>query len=278
MKRVVLVRPSGPRNVGMIVRVCANFGPVELRVVAPERASLLVHPEFEQMSHGVPDARERCVIVPTLKEALADCTGSIGFTARSRGQRRREDWRTVQERATERANDEDELLALVFGNEVTGLEAGETDLLQELVHIATSPEHSSLNLAMSVGVVLSDLFTAPRVKKRERPPKVLSGEGREYLKASLKHAFGEKVALTESARQDILESIERVFSRAPLEDRDARAWHLMARALGSAMTPKDIGVKLHEKRGRHRAAQEKARERERTAKLDDSKRAPSDGA
>lgn len=262
MKRIVLVRPSGPRNVGMIVRVAANFGPVELRLVAPERPSLLVHPEFEQMSHGVGDARERCVIVPSLKDALADCTGSIGFTARSRGQRRREDWRSVQARATERANDDGELLALVFGNEVTGLEAAETDLIQELVHIATSPEHSSLNLAVSVGVVLSDLFTAPRVKKRERPPKVLSGEGREYLKASLKHAFGERVALTESAREDILESIERVFSRAPLEDRDARAWHLMARALGSALTPKDIGVKLHEKRGRHRAAQEKARARD----------------
>jgi len=261
VKRVVLVRPSGPRNVGMIVRVCANFGPVELRLVAPERPSLLVHPEFEQMSHGVPDARERCVIVASLQEALSDCTGSVGFTARNRGQRRREDWRSVCERVSELANDDEQRIALVFGNEVTGLEAEETDLLQELVHIATSPEHSSLNLAMSVGVVLSGVFTAPRVKRRERPPKVLSGEGREYLKANLKLAFGEKVALTESARADILESIERVFSRAPLEDRDARAWHLMARALGADLTPKDLGLTLHEKRGRHRAAQAKARER-----------------
>lgn len=262
MKRVVLVRPSGPRNVGMIVRVCANFGPVELRLVAPERPSLLVHPEFEQMSHGVPDARERCVIVATLQEALADCTGSVGFTARNRGQRRREDWRSVCERVSELANDDEQRIALVFGNEVTGLEAEETDLLQELVHIATSPEHSSLNLAMSVGVVLSGVFTAPRVKRRERPPKVLSGEGREYLKANLKLAFGEKVALTESARADILESIERVFSRAPLEDRDARAWHLMARALGTRLTPKDLGLKLHEKGGRRKAAREKVAKRD----------------
>jgi tRNA/rRNA methyltransferase len=260
VKRVVLVRPSGPRNVGMIVRVCANFGPVEIRLVAPERPSLLVHPDFEQMSHGVPDARERCVIVATLAEALAECTASVGFTARSRGQRRREDWRTVRETVSARANDDAERMALVFGNEVTGLESSETVLLQELVHIATSPEHLSLNLSMAVGVVLADLFTAPRMKARERPPKLLSGEGREYLKADLKHVFGEKVAMSAKARQDILEAIERVFSRAPLEDRDARAWHLMTRALGSTLTPKELGLKLHEKRGRRRAAQARARD------------------
>jgi TrmH family RNA methyltransferase len=259
LKRVVLVRPSGPRNVGMIVRVVANFGPCEIRLVAPERPSLLIHPEFEQMAHGVPDMRARCVVVASLADALADCTKSVGFTARSRGQRRREDWRTVQEQCSAAANDPSERLALVFGNEITGLESEETALLQELVHIATSPEHTSLNLAMCVGIVLSDLYTAPRLKKRERPPKALSGEGREYLKANLKLAFGDKVALTPKARADILDSIERVFSRAPLEDRDARAWHLMARALGSDLTPKELGITLHEKRGRHRKAQENAR-------------------
>lgn len=262
MKRVVLVRPSGPRNVGTVVRVCANFGPVEIRLVAPERPSLLIHPEFEQMSHGVPDAKARCVVVATLAEALADCTGSVGFTARTRGQRRREDWRDVREAVSLAANDADQRLALVFGNEVTGLEAVDTDQCQSLVHIATSPEHSSLNLAMSVGIVLADLFTAPRVKKRERPPKVLSGEGREFLKTALKDAFGDKVALTPAAREDILESIERVFSRAPLEDRDARAWHLMARALGTRLTPKDLGLKLHEKGGRRKAAREKVTKRD----------------
>ena len=262
MKRIVLVRPSGPRNVGMIVRVAANFGPCEIRLVAPERPSLLVHPEFEQMAHGVPDMRERCVIVGSLKEALADCTASVGFTARSRGQRRREDWRAVQAAWAEKAADPAELVALVFGNEVTGLESEETELIQELVHIATSTEHTSLNLAMSVGVVLSGLYTAPRTKNRERPPKLLSGEGREYLKANLKLVFGERVAMTPKAKNDILESIERVFSRAPLEDRDARAWHLMARALGSELTSKELGLTLHLKRGRRKNEQAKARERE----------------
>ena len=57
MKRVILCRPEGPRNVGTILRVAANFGPTEITIVNPLRASLLIHPEFEQMSHGAEEAR-----------------------------------------------------------------------------------------------------------------------------------------------------------------------------------------------------------------------------
>ena len=71
------------------------------------------------------------------------------------------------------------------------------------------------------------------------------GDEREYGTA-----FGERVALTAAAKQDIIDSIERVYSRAPLEDRDARAWHLMARALGSTVTPKDLGLDVSRRRGR----------------------------
>jgi len=49
-----------------------------------------------------------------------------------------------------------------------------------------------------------------------------------------------------------------VYSRAPLEDRDARAWHLMARALGSTVTPKDLGLNVSRRRGRRLDAKEQA--------------------
>jgi TrmH family RNA methyltransferase len=261
VKRVVLVRPSGPRNVGMIARIAANFGPCEIALVAPERPSLLVHPEFEQMSHGVANVKERCRVFATLPDALAECTSSIGFTARVHGRRTRVDWREVQEEISARANDKAQRIALVFGNETTGLTAQESTQLGVLVHIATSAEHTSLNLAIAVGVVLSDLFAERGAKKFERGAKALSGEGREYLKANLKHVLAEKIARTPSARRDILASIDRVFSRAPLEDRDARAWHLMLRALGSELTPKDLGLDLGEKRARRTAAVSAAKEK-----------------
>jgi TrmH family RNA methyltransferase len=259
MKRVVLVRPSGPRNVGMIVRAAENFGPCEIVLVAPEKRSLLVHPDFEQMSHGVERAAERCRIVSTLEEALADATGSVGFTARSRDRRPRADWREAREDLMARASDSGETIALVFGNEVTGFTREEAALCADLVHVATTAEHTSINLAVAVGIVLAGLFTVKGFRKRERIRTALSGEGREFLAASMKHIFGGKVARTAAARRDILAMIDRQIARAPLEDRDARAWHLVLRALGNDLTPKDLGLELHERRGRREAAIKKSR-------------------
>ena len=72
MKRVVLCRPDGPRNVGMALRVALDFGPCELWLVAPPRASMLVHPEFEQMSNGAEGAHASIRIVHIVGEERAD--------------------------------------------------------------------------------------------------------------------------------------------------------------------------------------------------------------
>jgi len=262
VKRVVLLRPEGPRNVGMVLRITQNFGPCELALVAPERPSMLVHPEFMQMSHGAEDARAGILIFDTLAEALADCTASVGFTARVRDKRKRRDWRTVQEQWTEVSGDPEHRLALAFGNEVTGLTTEEANQLQELVHIRTAKEHTSLNLAVTVGVALAGLFTGRRVHQHEPGGKMLNGAGREFLKSRLKEVFAARVARTPSAAKDITEAIERVFSRAPLENRDARAWHLMLKALGSELSPTELGLTPNPtKDGRRLDALDRARKK-----------------
>lgn len=252
MKRVVLCRPEGPRNVGTILRVAANFGPTELTLVSPQRPSLLVHPDFVQMSHGADEARAAIRVAETLEEALADCGHAVGFTARVRGKRKRRDWRVAAPELVALANDDTERLALVFGNEVSGLTEAEAGLCQELVHLRTSREHTSLNLAMCAGIVLSDLFTDTAVHQVERGGSMLDGAGREFLKAALKEMFVGRVARTPAAARDIEAMIDRVFSRAPLENRDARAFHLILRALGSELEPTDLGLRLHDKDGRRR--------------------------
>ena len=277
MKRVVLVRPSGPRNVGAVARASANFGPCEVVLVAPERRSILLHPDFEQMSHGVSNLSEKCVVVATLEEALADCTSSIGFTVRSRQKRACADWRAMRESASEACNDADRLVALVFGNEVTGLTDAETALVQELATIRTSTEHRSLNLGTAVSIVLCDLFAGDGVHLVTRRPKSLSGEGRQFLKDSLKHVFAGKIARSDAARRDITASIDRVFSRAALEDRDARAWHLILRALGNELTPKELGIEMSRKKGRRAAELERVRAKAK-APASDASRAKRNGA
>lgn len=248
MKRVVLVRPSGPRNAGSVLRLVANFGPCELVLVRPERPSVLVHPDFEQMAHGVEDIAARVRVVDSLAAALEECTGSIGFTARTRDHRELHDWRDARERIIARAWDPAERLALVFGNEDHGLSGEETGPLEELVRIPTSEEHGSLNVAMAVGVVLSAIFLERSPSARAQNASPLPGADRAFLIERLKESLG-AIPWTEAARADLLASIERVFARAPLETRDARAWHMLLRALGNEKTPRDYGLETHGARG-----------------------------
>lgn len=245
MKRVVLVRTAGPRNAGSALRVAANFGPTELVLVRPERPSILVHPDFEQMGHGVEGLGTKVRVVASLEEALADCTASVGFTARKRDHRELLDWRDCRADLARTAAEPGARLALVFGNEETGLSAEETAPLGELVRIPTSAEHGSLNLAMAVGIVLSTLYLdQPELETvRHQNAVLLPGGDRRFLIERLKEVFG-PIPWTESARRDVLASVERVFARAPLETRDARAWHLLARALGNDKTPGDYGLAL----------------------------------
>lgn len=242
MKRVVLVNPAGPRNVGMALRVADNFGPCELVLVAPTRPALLLHPEFEQMSHGVDDIERKLRVVDTLDEALLETTWAVGFTARVRGDIVRDEWNELRPSLVERTDDPEKLVALVLGSEEFGLSAEDAARCQQLVHIRTSADHTSLNLAICVAIVLQGLYTGTEVHKPEPGGHPLRGEERAFLVANLKHVFGELVARSAEAGRLIERSIDRVFGRAPLSTSDARAWHMMARSLGSKKAPADFGL------------------------------------
>ncbi|MFT5464118.1 MAG: TrmH family RNA methyltransferase [Planctomycetota bacterium] len=251
MKRVVLIRPAGPRNVGSVLRATANFGPAELVLVQPARPALLLHPDFEQMAHGVPDQAGRVRIVDSLDEALADVTTSYGFTVRARDHRELSDWREVRGEVAQRAASDDELVALVFGSEESGLSGAETDPLHTLVRMAVTGEHRSINLAMAATIVLSHLHfeQAPSAASHGSTP--LSGTDRIFLTKVLVEALG-SLTTSASARRDLEASVQRVFSRTPLETRDARAWHLLARAVGAERRPQDYGLPPQEKGVRQR--------------------------
>ena len=227
---------------GMVLRITENFGPCELVLVNPERKSVLVHPDFEQMSHGAEDAVERISVVEDLPSALGDCHHVVGFTSRGRNEVLLEDWRLVKDELAGIGAREDERLALVFGNEQMGLDAAEAGLCQRLVHVRTSPRHTSLNLAVAVGVVLEPLFSGEVRLPNESGGYPLPGAHREFLKAHLKAVLADRIARGAPAQRDVASMIERVFSRAPLETRDARALHMVLRALGSESTPGDFGI------------------------------------
>lgn len=240
MLRIVLVRTAGARNAGLAARAVANFGPAEMTFVAPEDPGIFGTCEYYEMAHGVRNARIRFPVAPTLDEALIGATESIGFTARMRRHREMEFFDEIAEDIADRAADPAQTVALVFGNEADGLTTEESAKLRRLAHIRTSKEQPSLNLGVAVAVVLSRLYRGEGAKPRSRRHRPLTDEKTEMLVAKLKPALLSLVR-GESSRRDLEASIERVFRRAPLETRDARAWHRLARAvlgeLGTA--PKD---------------------------------------
>jgi tRNA/rRNA methyltransferase len=273
MKRIVLVRARGPRNVGSVLRAVANFGPAELALVAPQRRSMLVHPDFVQMAHGVERVAERVRVCAELAEALADCTASYGFTARARDHRPLRDWREARAEIGRLAADPSERVALVFGSEVSGLSGQESSALEHLVRVPTSEDHVSLNLALAAGLVLSTLYleAAPDAGARSSAP--LSGAERTFLIERLKEVLG-GLTTSASARRDLLASVERVFTRAHLETQDARAWMLLARAVGGKRSPAAYGLaELPCTRKRGATAAERAeRKRRRSAETTPKRR------
>ncbi len=241
MKRIVLVRPRGPRNVGSALRAAANFGPAELVLVAPQRPAMLVHPEFEQMAHGVADAARRVRVVPDLDQALDGTTRSVGFTARVRRHRIVMPFDERTGELVEWCASPDERVALVFGSEEDGLSAEESDRCQELCYLPCSGEHGSLNLSMAVTVVLYALFPRAGARPKRSRGSPLDERQRAYLIAHVGETLSGAAASAAAARL-IAESVERVFARAPMETRDARAWHQIMRALGNAKQPSDYGL------------------------------------
>jgi tRNA/rRNA methyltransferase len=77
---VVLVEPAGPLNVGSAARLCANFGIVELRLVAPRCDHL--GDEARRMAVHAQPLLERAVVFPALSAAIADCRRVVAASGR----------------------------------------------------------------------------------------------------------------------------------------------------------------------------------------------------
>ncbi|MCK2125869.1 RNA methyltransferase [Thauera aromatica] len=163
--RVVLSRTSHPGNIGAAARAMKTMGLRDLWLVAPESFPDEV---ATARASGAADLLESARVVGTLQEALADTVLSAALTAR----RRELSLPRMQARDAARelvARSRDGIVALVFGNETSGLTNDEVGLCSLPVTVPTDPDFSSLNLGAAVQVLsyemrmaaLGDVVTAP---------------------------------------------------------------------------------------------------------------------
>ena len=122
--RVVLSRTSHPGNIGAAARAMKTMGLRDLWLVAPEAFPDEV---ATARASGAADLLESARVVGTLQEALADTVFSAALTAR----RRELSLPRMQARDAARelvARSEDGIVALVFGNETSGMTNEEVGL------------------------------------------------------------------------------------------------------------------------------------------------------
>lgn len=143
--RLVLLRPRNADNLGAIARAMKNFGLTDWVVVSPN-PELLEAPGLHRLAVKSGDLLESVRRVETMAEATAGCTWVVGTTMRRIEGRKRLLPREVAAEALAR----DESVALVFGDERSGLSNEDLQQCHALSFIPSSDEQPSLNLSQAV--------------------------------------------------------------------------------------------------------------------------------
>jgi len=155
--RYVLVRTSHPGNIGSSARAIRTMGFTRLELVSPAR---FPDAEANALAAGADDVLGNAGIHQGLVESLAGSRLVLGLSARRRGINLPEispREAAVQALAAAARGDE---VALVFGNERTGLENDELARCHAMVRIPSVDDFSSLNLSQAVQVMAYELRVA----------------------------------------------------------------------------------------------------------------------
>jgi cysteine desulfurase len=212
--RVVLVETSHPGNIGAVARAMKNMGLSQLVLVRPKS---FPDPEATARASGATDVLEQARVVPDLVSGIGDCGLVIATTARERDPNIRV--LEVREAAVRAVEDSGRgPVALLFGNERTGLTNDELAFANLLLRIPANPEYSSLNLAMAVQLVTYEIYRA-RGATYAQPPRALAAE---LGSADVPLATAADMARLYTHFATVLEEID-------FRDRTASGRHLMDR-------------------------------------------------
>jgi tRNA/rRNA methyltransferase len=164
---LVLVSPKFSGNIGACARVAANFDIHDWAIVSPQCSWNT--PEATKLATGPSEARlEKIRTLNSVQEAVADCDAAIGFTRRD-GKIRKINLR-IQDIHTGFLTSKNPKIALVFGNEESGLSASELESCTHLCSIPTSEAMPSMNLSHAIAVVLAQLYAQAHPEMKSSIP------------------------------------------------------------------------------------------------------------
>ena len=185
---------------------------------------MLFRSEATDRAAGADDVLESAVICASLDEALKDCHLVIGTTARSR----RIEWPTLDpaagaSRLVEGAQHGP--VALLFGQERTGLLNSELDRCHFVVTIPADQAYSSLNLASAVQILAYEIYRTALAGAAASPTEVregrpASGEDMQRFYQHLEEVLQEIEFLDPDNPRYLMRRLMRLFNRASLDDNE----------------------------------------------------------
>lgn len=218
--RIVLVNTTHPGNIGGVARAMKNMGLSRLSLVAPRA---FPHQEAEWRAASAGDLLDAAVVTATLAEAVADCQFVVGTSARGR----RIPWPVLDPRACAEQIDQRagrEQVAIVFGREDRGLTNEELQQCNLHLHIPTSGDYSSLNLAMAVQVVAyelrmrEDAAALPAAADAEWDAPFATRENMERFYRHLEETLVGIEFLDPAAPRQLMSRLRRLYSRVRLDE------------------------------------------------------------
>lgn len=213
--RVVLSHTSHPGNIGSTARAMKTMGLQQLALVNPRH---FPHPEADALSAGAVDVLRAAQVHTSLDGALAGCVMAVGLTRRQRGLSH-EPLDAREAAAKLVAISRTQAVALVFGNETSGLSNEELGKCQMLVTFPANPDYPSLNLAAAVQIMAYELRLAAlgAVQAESTEREFARLEDTEFFFSRLEATLIDIRFLDPAHPKKLMPRLRRLFSRSRLE-------------------------------------------------------------
>ena len=212
--RIVLCGTAHPGNIGAAARAMRTMGITELVLVNPQR---FPDPQVLWLAAGATDVLEAARVCTNLGEALSGVALAVACSAR-----RRDvavpmlDVRAAAAQAVVVAQERP--VALVFGNEPSGLSNDEVGACGLLASIPAAEDFSSLNLAAAVQVCCYELRLACGAALPPEKAQVLATHDEvEAFYAHLERTMVETGFLNPAHPRKLMYRLRRLFARARLQ-------------------------------------------------------------
>jgi len=225
--RFVLVRTAHPGNIGSAARAIRTMGFTRMELVLPAH---FPDPQATAMAAGADDVLGRAGVHGDMIAGLAGCSLALGLSARRRGVQLPE-WSPRQAaRHSLAAAARGGQVALVFGNERTGLENAELAHCHGMVRIPSVDDFSSLNLAQAVQVMAYELRLAMLDGAPEAPPAAADEPPADAVEmerffAHLEQTLDDIDFHKGRTATTILLRLRKLFQRAQMDERELRILH-----------------------------------------------------